>query len=290
MPAAADSWGVLTFFIALLGACVGSFLNVCIYRIPRDESVIHPRSHCPQCGRLIAWYDNIPLLSYLFLRARCRMCRAPISIRYPAIEALTALLFVLIWLRFEPLRPGAMLGLPPLFDWKLLPVYWLFVGGLLLGTFVDFDHMIIPDRVTLGGIAAGLLLSPLVPSLHGHTEAWPALQSAFIGAASGAGLLWTIAMLGTFAFKKEAMGLGDVKLLGAIGAFIGWRGMLFTLMASSLAGSVSGVTLIALGGKKWQSRIPYGPYLACGALLWILWGESWWITYWGDLAVVLELP
>lgn len=251
-------FSILVFWF---GACIGSFLNVCIYRIPRDESVVRPRSHCPHCGRLIAWYDNIPLVSYLLLRARCRGCSGYISPRYFLVELLTAALFTLIWLKY-----GLTLQ---------TPVYWLVISGLILGTFVDFEHMIIPDRVTVGGMAIGLACSIVFPSLHGGDTWRQGVISSLIGLALGVGLLWTVAILGKAVFKKDAMGFGDVKLLGALGAFLGWQAVLFTVFLSSLIGSLVGIWLIVSGRKAWQSRIPYGPYLALGAVVWILWGVAW---------------
>ncbi|MDZ4197851.1 MAG: prepilin peptidase [Kiritimatiellia bacterium] len=255
----------LTLMVACLGACVGSFLNVCIYRIPRDESVIRPRSHCPHCGRMIPAFENIPLLSFLWLRGRCRGCRAPIAFRYILVEALTAILFLWVWHRF---------------GWEArTPVYWMVASGLILGTFVDFDHMILPDRVTLGGIIAGLALSPLIPSLHGATAAWPALRSALIGTAVGLSLLGSVAVVGQWVFRKEAMGMGDVKLLGAVGALLGWQAALFTVIASAFAGSIVGLALIFRGAKGLQSKIPYGPYLALAAMAWILGADRIWLAY-----------
>lgn len=255
----------LTLMVLCFGACVGSFLNVCIYRIPRDESVVRPRSHCPHCGRMIAAWDNIPLFSYILLRARCRHCQAPIAFRYFLVEAITAILFLWIWRRYGV-------------DLRTL-VYWMMAGGLVLGTFVDFDHMILPDRVTLGGIAAGLVLSPLVPALHGTNSALGALTASLIGAVAGLGLLGGVAILGKWIFRKDAMGMGDVKLLGAVGALLGWRATLFTVMASAFVGSVVGLILLARKSKGLESRIPYGPYLAMGALAWVLGGDQLWASY-----------
>lgn len=255
----------LTCLVFLFGACVGSFLNVCIHRIPRDRSIVRPRSHCPKCQTPIAWYDNIPVFSYLFLRGKCRHCHAGISPRYAAVEALTAFLFLLIWLEY---------GWSP-----LTPVYMLVAGGLILATFVDLEHMIIPDRVSIGGIPAGLILSGLFPALHGEAHALNSLGASVIGLMVGAGSLWLVSVLGKMAFRKDAMGFGDVKLLGAIGAFTGWQGVLFTIMISSLAGSFVGLLFILSGRREWQSRIPYGPYLALAAVIWIIWGMEWWAAY-----------
>ena len=263
LPPGLDLYFTLLIFLG--GACVGSFLNVCIHRIPRDESVIHPRSRCPSCRNMIAWYDNIPILSYLLLRGRCRHCGTTISPRYALVEALTAVLFLGIWWIH-----GATV---------VTPLYLLVVSGLILATFVDFEHMIIPDRVSIGGMVAGLVLSAAFPVLHhveGHLDG---LLLSLIGLITGGGSLWLVAVLGKMMFKKDAMGLGDVKLLGAIGAFMGWQSVLFTIMISSLVGSVVGLTFIVSGRGEWQSRIPYGPYIALAAVVWMLWGAEWWEAY-----------
>jgi len=259
-------WAVyFTLLVFLLGACIGSFLNVCIHRIPREESIVHPRSHCPSCSQLIAWYDNLPMLSYFLLRGRCRHCRAVISPRYALVEMLTAVLFLAVW---------------NVYGWDArTPVYLVMVGGLLLGTFVDLEHYIIPDRVSLGGMATGLLFSALVPALHQETAPGPALLSSVIGLAAGAGSLFIVGELGRLVLKKDAMGLGDVKLLGGIGAYLGWTGVLFTVLVSSLIGSVVGIALILCGKREWQGRLPYGPFLAVGALAWIFGGRELWAAY-----------
>ena len=262
---------LFAFFSTLFGACVGSFLNVCIYRIPRDESVVAPRSHCPHCNTLIPWYLNVPVASWLCLRGKCAACKGPIAFRYTLVELLTALLFLAVFMKWA--APAAMHMLPiphPL----VVPVYWLFLAGLVLGTFVDFEHFIIPDSVTLGGMAAGPVLSALVPALHAQEVWWQGLLSSLIGSAAGFGLLYAVAWIGERAFKKEAMGFGDVKLMGAIGAFLGWKAVLFTVFASSLLGSVCGLAMIAMGGVKMQSRIPFGPYLSAAALIWVFWGPA----------------
>jgi len=261
------------------GACIGSFLNVCIYRIPREESVIHPGSHCPACNTAIAWYRNIPIFSWLLLRGRCAQCRARISPRYIGVELLTALLFLLAWLKFDFAAGPRPLGLDPVTSMMVIPIYWLVIMGLILGTFVDFEHMIIPDRVTLGGMVLGVLASVLVPSLHG-AETWlGGLIASSIGLAAGFGSLWAVAVLGEFAFKKEAMGFGDVKLMGAVGAFFGWHAVLVTIIVASFAGTLVGVTLILARQKEMQSRIPFGPYLSLGTLVWLYWGPQLWNAY-----------
>ncbi len=261
------------------GACIGSFLNVCIYRIPKDESVVHPGSHCPACNVPITWYQNIPLFSWLALRGRCAHCKVRISPRYIGVEFLTACLFLLAWLKFDVYVGPRPLGLDPVTSLPLILVYWLIIMGLVLGTFVDFDHMIIPDRVTLGGMILGVMASVLVPALHGQTSWLSGFIQSLIGLAVGFGSLWAVAVLGEFAFKKEAMGFGDVKLMGAIGAFFGWQAILFTIIVASFAGTFVGVSLILARKKEMQSRIPFGPYLSLGTLVWLYWGPRLWEMY-----------
>jgi leader peptidase (prepilin peptidase)/N-methyltransferase len=255
----------LTVLVFLFGACVGSFLNVCIYRIPRDESVVTPRSHCPNCGKLIAWYDNVPMLSYVILRAKCRHCGLRISPRYFLVELLTAVLFLLVWDH----------------HWLTAqtPAYWLIVAGLVVAMFVDFDHMIIPDRISLGGMVAGLAFSAIAPSLHWTDDVVVSLIRSAVGLIAGSGSLWLVGFFGKLAFKKDAMGLGDVKLLGGLGAFLGWQAVLFIIMISSVLGSFVGLFLIATRKKEFQSRIPFGPYLSIAAVIWMLGGDQWWNRY-----------
>jgi leader peptidase (prepilin peptidase)/N-methyltransferase len=277
---AALPWRELFTFLSFAwGACIGSFLNVCVYRIPRELSVVTPRSFCPHCHKQIAWYHNIPLFSFIFLGAKCAYCGGKISPRYFLVELLTAVLFLLVWFKFDLADGPRRFHLDPIVHWQLVPIYWLVIMGLILGTFVDFEYMIIPDRVTIGGIFAGLALSALVPALHDETGILRGLMMSAMGAAIGWGILWSVATLGTMVLKKEAMGFGDVKLMGAIGAFLGWRAVLFTIMISSFAGSVVGVTLVLMRKREMQGRIPYGPYLALAALLWIFWGPIVWDAY-----------
>ncbi len=256
-----------TFIVFVFGACLGSFLNVCIYRIPAELSVVKPRSRCPKCLTDLAWKDNIPIFGWLFLRGKCRYCKAPIAARYPSIELLTAILFVWVWLRFP--YPESLLFIP----------YWVMVFGLVLGTFVDIDEMWIPDRTTIGGMITGGLLSFLIPSMQGVEGHVAGLVQSLIGMAAGFGLFWSISVLGRLILKKDAMGFGDVKLMGALGAFLGWESIIFITFVSSLLGAVIGISFIAAGKKELQSKIPFGPYIALAAVLWILGGSALWDAY-----------
>lgn len=246
------------FTVWCFGACWGSFLNVCIYRIPMELSVSIPGSHCFSCKKPVAWHDNIPVLSWFILRGKCRNCGAAFSIRYALIEALTASLFLAVWLAYGP-------------AW-ITPVYWLMCFGLLLGSGVDFDNMWIPDRVTKGGMILGIPLSMLLPELHGQALWYEGLQASALGAAAGFGSLWAVGRVGTWLFKKEAMGFGDVKLMGALGAFLGAPAVLYIVFIAALLGSVVGVGLMALGQKELGGRIPFGPYLSAAAISWLFGG------------------
>ncbi len=295
------------------GACVGSFLNVCIYRIPKDESVVWPRSHCMTCGHTLPWYLNIPVLSYFMLRGKCHFCKEPFSFRYAFVELFTACLFVLPLLAFPPLVPTAagttaVRGLPPLgletlaSPW-MIPVLWIFLSGLVIATFVDFDERIIPDSVSIGGMAAGLAASALVPELQGArtplcgSMALRGLALSGVGLAAGVVVLLFVAVvLGKLLclilpylrerVKEEggAMGMGDVKFLGAIGAFFGWKAVLFTLVVSSFVGALAGIVQIAVGKGEKGLAIPFGPYLAVGAFVWAFWGPGLWNWYLSLLA------
>ena len=260
MPLPLDIWWGLTVFVFLGGLCIGSFLNVCIWRIPREESIVVPGSHCPACQHAIAPWDNIPLLSWLWLRGRCRHCRGPISARYFFVELLTGTVFTLLWL---------------VHGWSVLtPLYLVFAAALLMAAFIDIDHLILPDRVTIGGMILGPVLSFAIPALHGQTERLPALAQSGIGLALGYGLLWLVATIGRLVLKREAMGMGDLKLLGAIGACLGWQAVLFAILVSSLSGTLLGLGLIAAGQKQLQSKIPYGPHIVLAAILWMLVGPA----------------
>ncbi len=349
--AAVYAW-LFRAFAFVLGAAIGSFLNVCIYRLPRDLSVNQPRrSFCPACQKTLAWWQNIPLLSWLILHGKCAHCGSRIAFRYFAVELLTALLFLAVSL---------------VFPWSIALVYAVFVSLLIVATFIDFTHFIIPDEVTIGGTVTGALASLALPALMGESSRLRALAWSLGAAALGYGLLWLVLEGGKKAFGKkrirlaaptpfswvrtgdeaefvvgeergvwsdyfarekdvmllhcdtaevdgrlfqkvtlrlhynrltiaeemfsldavdrisgvvrelqiprEAMGRGDLKFLAAIGAFLGWRAVLFSIFAGSLVGSVVGLTTLALGRRAWSAKIPFGPYLALGALVWMFWG------------------
>jgi leader peptidase (prepilin peptidase)/N-methyltransferase len=266
----------LDLMVFVFGAVVGSFLNVCVHRMPREESIVLPPSHCPHCHERIRWTDNIPLMSYVALRGKCRHCRAPISPRYALIEFLTAMLFLLIWLKLTPWHHPPVGGI----DFLKVPIYWLVIAGLIVATFIDFEHYIIPNEITLGGVVLGLVFSAIHPRLMDTSSILIGLGRSFLGVIVGGVTLLVIAIVGEKIFKKEAMGMGDVKLIAAIGAFLGWQATLFTIFVSSLFGGVIGLLLVLTTKKGWQSRIPYGPYIALGALLWMFCGHEIMNWYW----------
>ncbi len=253
--------------IALIfGLHVGSFLNVCIYRLPRSESIVTPPSHCPKCNKKIEWFDNIPLISYILLGGKCRNCKTTISPRYFLVELLTGLLFVFLMMKF---------GLS--FNFFIFAV---FTCILIIVTFIDFDHFLIPDVLVLPGIVLGLavsvknsLLVDLSPLFFHVSYPLSAFLNSLTGAVLGFVSLLFIAVLGEMLFKKEAMGCGDLKLLAMLGAFLGWRNVFFTIFASSLVGSVIGIVLILLKRKGRWEYIPYGPYLALAGIISIFWGD-----------------
>jgi leader peptidase (prepilin peptidase)/N-methyltransferase len=343
-----------------LGCIVGSFLNVCIYRMPREESIIHPPSHCPHCGYSIPWYLNIPLVTWLWLRGQCANCKKEISMRYFLVEALTGTVFALCWLFFGHASPASA------------AVHCILIAGLIAATFIDFEHFIIPDEITIGGMVAGLILAFFVPAshlniltFHPYQTPGPAMRDSVAGMVVGAGVVYGILRLGKLLFgryklalapgtrilftettlklpqvempfeelfyrpgdtirieaeqvelidrcykkvelrlqpkklrigqdtfdpekvlhleavadhvvlPREAMGLGDVKFMAAIGAFLGWPAVLFSLALSSVIGSVTGIALIALRRREWSARMPYGPYIAVAAVIWIFGGYKW---------------
>ncbi len=243
---------LLDVYAALFGLIVGSYLNVVIHRLPRGVSTVLPRSRCGHCGSLIRARDNVPVLSWLLLRGRCRQCGTIIAWRYPVIEALTGLLFVAAMERFGP---GVEAAVAALF------------GSLLIAlAAIDAEHFILPDQITLPGIAVGMAVQPLVP--------WAGVGQALLGALLGAGLLLA-AWGGWYLLRgEEGMGLGDVKMLAMVGAFLGWKGVLVTLFFGSLLGAVVGLALIATGRGALGSKLPFGSFLAAGAAIALFWGRA----------------
>jgi leader peptidase (prepilin peptidase)/N-methyltransferase len=233
-----------------LGLCIGSFLNVVIYRLPIGQSIVTPPSRCRKCGYQLQWYDNVPVLSWLLLRGRCRKCGVSVSIQYPIVELVTGALFVLvIWMT----PPG------PLLATRLILVCILIA---LFG--IDLEHQILPNVITLPGIAIGLLLSLIAP---------PGWKDALLGALLGAGVLYAIAGAYYLWRREEGMGMGDVKMLAMIGAFLGWQAVLVTLVLSSFAGAVIGLALMAAERGNMKFALPFGTFLAIGAVVAMLAGE-----------------
>jgi leader peptidase (prepilin peptidase) / N-methyltransferase len=240
----------LLFFV--LGAIIGSFLNVCIYRLPREESIVTPGSSCPQCKKPIAFYDNIPLFSYLILRGKCRHCGEKISARYLAVELLTALLYVTLYCRY-----GLSLE---------LGVALLFVTILIVISFIDLEFRIIPDILSLGGLLVGAGLSFFrMPAFSYMDALW--------GILLGGGVLWAIASAYQLLRKREGMGGGDIKLLAMIGSFCGIKGVLFSLVSGSLLGTLIGIPLMIIKHADTKYALPFGPFLSFGAVLYVLAGD-----------------
>ena len=350
-------WGVVVF---IFGACWGSFLNVCIWRMPRDQSIISPGSHCGSCNTPIPWYHNIPLVSFFALGGQCHKCGAKFSFRYWLVEFLNAAFWLLVWRQFQYDR-----------GWLVVIAYCMLISMLLVGTFIDFEFYIIPDRITLGSVLIGFLFSMGVPALHQVGLHWQSTVQSFLGIVAGGLSLLMIVEFGKLAFgrlkmplppgtrltiadnkltipddeihweevffrssdrirfhaatlkfqdktfenvdvrvseteieigeqkflqsetgkleaitdlliiPREAMGLGDVKLMAGIGAFVGWKPIFFILMASALLGSIVGVALVILRMRELQGKIPYGPYIALATVIWLFLGPDILHWYWG---------
>ena len=267
---------VIASIVFVFGALIGSFLNVCIYRIPAEKSIVSPGSTCA-CGQPIKWFDNIPILSWFILRGKARCCGAAYSFRYPFVEFLTACLFLAAWIQY-PYAPAACL--------------WVLVSLLVCATFIDLDHMEIPDRFSIGMALCGLVMSAIVPSLHGTNEpiyAMASLKGLFesaVGIMIGSGMILWIALGAETVLRKEAMGFGDVKLMGGIGAFLGWQGATFALFGGAVIGTVALLfwalirATIARPSQKEKYKsdnrgligreVPFGPMLASGALIYAM--------------------
>jgi leader peptidase (prepilin peptidase)/N-methyltransferase len=256
----AELWPIY-LYAALIGLIVGSYLNVLIHRIPAGKSTVLPRSRCPYCSGAIRFYDNLPVLSYLLLRGRCRHCKAPISFRYPAIEVITAALFVAVVYRF---------GIRPV----LAPAL-VFVCLMVLLAAIDVEHFLLPDKITMPGILVGLALQFWNPTTT--------LLDAIVGVLVGAGLLILVINFWFWLRGDEGMGLGDVNMLALIGAFLGWQGVLTTLFLATLSGALVGLLLLAVGKLGLQSRLPFGLFLALGGIVSLFMGEALYAHYTGLL-------
>jgi len=248
-------------FSALLGAVVGSFLNVCIYRIPTGESIVLPASHCPACGEPIRWYDNIPVISYLILRGKCRQCDERISPLYPVIEIVTAVMAALLFRKY---------GLSIDFFFA-----FLFTCALIVITFIDLKHQIIPDIITLPGIPLFALAAILFMDIT--------IKDSLLGILVGGGFLYAVAFGYQLLTKREGMGGGDIKLLAMMGGFLGWQSIWFIIMAASIVGAVVGIFVIIRKGKDTRYAIPFGPFLSIAAVAYIFWGHGFMRSLFGVL-------
>ncbi len=252
-------WGWLIFF-TVVGLVWGSFLNVCIYRWPKEppeNNIITPRSYCPACRHTLAWKDNIPVISYLLLRGKCRYCGARIAKRYPLVELTSAFIWVFCY-----------------YFWGLSPemfIFMLFFSLLLVGSLVDVEHRIIPDEVSVGGALLGLVISFVYPQLHGQQAHLQGLWASFLGALAGGGLVYIVGIIGELIFKKEAMGGGDVKLQAMIGAFLGWKCAILSFFLGCFVGSVIGIYQLI---RYKDNTLPFGPALALGAVICLFKGEA----------------
>jgi leader peptidase (prepilin peptidase)/N-methyltransferase len=243
---------VVAVLIGMAGLIVGSFLNVCIVRIPQEGSVVSPSSHCPRCKASIRWYDNIPVLSWILLRGACRDCRETISARYPLVESLNALAWLVLY----------RVGLEP----REFALYAVLASVLIVITFIDIDYRIIPDVITLPLI----LIAPAAAFIIGHIS----VIDSLIGIIVGGGLLWAIAEIYLRLRNQEGMGLGDVKMLAMIGGLLGWEGAMFTLVVGSIIGTVFGLIAMVARRGRLDMEIPFGPFLAGGCALYLLGGPD----------------
>ncbi len=253
-------YGIEIVLIFILGLIVGSFSNVCIYRIPRNESIVYPASHCPKCRSNISPKDNIPILSFILLKGRCRNCKSKISLQYPIVELLTGLIYLIIYLIFG-------LSIQTL-------IYIILSSALIIIAFIDLNEQIVPDVISLPGIVVGFIISFFVPYILFINSA--------LGVLVGGGIILIIGLAGSVIFKKEAIGGGDVKLAAMIGAFLGWRYIIISLFLGFFLGAVAGIILIMSKIKSREDVIPFGPFIVLGSFITLLWGEkiiSWYIGF-----------
>jgi len=251
---------LLNYFVFIFGAVVGSFLNVCIFRLPAKTSIIKPLSQCPHCHHPIRFYDNIPIISFIVLRGKCRDCDGKISWRYPLVELITAVLSLLLFLQF---------GLTLRFL-----IFFIFTAVLIVITFIDLDHQIIPDVLTLPGIPIFFLLAIFVVKI-------PWLE-ALIGLLIGGGVLFAIAFVYELLTKREGMGGGDIKLLAMIGGFLGWKSLIFILLFSSFSGAIAGITAMIIKKQDMKYAVPFGPFLSAAAVAYLFWGDAFMrVLIWG---------
>ena len=251
-------YGIEIVLIFVLGLIVGSFNNVCIYRIPRNESIIYPASHCPKCRTTIKPIDNIPLLSYILLKGRCRNCKSKISIQYPVVEFLTGFIYLIIYLIYG-------LSIQTL-------IYIILSSALIIIAFIDLNEQIVPDVISLPGIVIGFIISFFVTYIS--------FVDSALGIVVGGGIILVISLGGSVIYKKEAMGGGDVKLAAMIGAFLGWRYIIISLFLGFFLGALIGIILIVTKIKKREDVIPFGPFIILGSFITLLWGEqiiSWYL-------------
>jgi leader peptidase (prepilin peptidase)/N-methyltransferase len=238
-------------FVFIIGAAIGSFLNVCIYRMPAGESIIKPGSKCPHCQHPLRIYDNLPIISFIWLKGKCRDCGAKISWRYPIVELLTAVVALMLFFKYG-------------FTLKLLASF-IFVAALIIITFIDLDHQIIPDVITLPGIPLSFLAAVFIMKIP-----WKESLAGFL---IGGGVLFAIAVVYELITKREGMGGGDIKLLAMIGAFFGWKSLLFILLVSSFFGAIAGLIVILIKKQDMKYAVPFGPFLSAAAVAYFFWGE-----------------
>ncbi|MBQ9694558.1 MAG: prepilin peptidase [Kiritimatiellae bacterium] len=292
---------IIIGFVVCLGAIIGSFLNVCIYRIPMNQSVSRPRSHCFSCGKTILWYHNIPVLTWFILRGKCANCKAPISFRYPAIEAFTAILFLAVFQMWG--NPG-LFGLNTLSIPELIPFFWLFVASTVVNVMIDIDHRILLDRISIGGTLLTFVVAVAFPALHGSDVWYDGLLRSFCGALTGFGVGFVIAFLGERIFLQDAFGFGDVKWMMLFGALFGITALFWILLLSSFLGLLMGGGVLIYNRFKGYSdeqavAIPFGPALGVTALAWLFWSNRMmrgfasvrdWVLLHDDLFMMTFIP